>query len=108
MQGILRAAQASTAARCETVSVKMATASGYVSVMIMALYVNSEAVTRLYRHPEALWGITLVLLYWISRMTFLAHRGRMHDDPVVFAAKDKVSLACGALILGFAVAGAVA
>jgi len=85
---------------------QMATASGYVSVMIMALYVNSEAVTRLYRHPEALWGITLVLLFWISRMTFTAHRGQMHDDPVVFAARDRVSLACGALIFGFALVGA--
>lgn len=86
---------------------QMATASGYVSVMVMALYVNSEAVSRLYAHPKALWGITLVLLYWISRMIFTAHRGQMHDDPVVFAAKDKVSIACGMLIVGFALVGSI-
>lgn len=86
---------------------QMATASGYVSVLVMTLYVNSDAVTRLYSHPKALWGISLVLLFWISRMTFTAHRGRMHDDPVVFAAKDKVSLLCGMLIVGFALAGAL-
>lgn len=85
----------------------MACASGYVSVLVMALYVNSEAVTELYRNPSALWGISLVLLYWISRMTLIAHRGQMHDDPVVFAVRDRVSLACGALILMFAVLGAI-
>jgi 4-hydroxybenzoate polyprenyltransferase/phosphoserine phosphatase len=86
---------------------QMATAAGYVSVMVMALYVNSDAVTKLYHHPEALWGINLVLLFWISRMTFLAHRGQMHDDPVVFAARDRTSLACGILVLGFGLIGAV-
>jgi len=85
---------------------QMATASGYVSVLVMTLYVNSETVTQLYRYPAALWGISLVLLYWVSRITFIAHRGQMHDDPVVFAARDKVSLACGALILAFAIVGA--
>jgi 4-hydroxybenzoate polyprenyltransferase/phosphoserine phosphatase len=84
---------------------QMATASGYVSVLIMTLYINSDAITPLYNHPAALWGICPVLLFWISRMIFLAHRGQMHDDPVVFAARDQVSLVCGALILGFGLAG---
>lgn len=85
----------------------MATASGYVSVLVMALYLNSPEVTRLYHHPTALWGICVVLLYWISRVVMLTHRGQMNDDPVVFATKDQVSLGCGLAILACAVAGAL-
>jgi hypothetical protein len=43
-----------------------------------------------------------VLLFWISRVVFKAHRGEMHDDPIVFAAKDKVSMVCALLVAGFA------
>ncbi|SEP21906.1 4-hydroxybenzoate polyprenyltransferase [Salinihabitans flavidus] len=85
----------------------MAVASGYVSVLVMALYLNSPAVTLLYSSTAPLWGICLILLYWISRMVLLAHRGEMHDDPVVFAARDRVSILCAGLILGLAVAGTV-
>jgi len=87
---------------------QMATGSGYVSVLVMTLYINSENVTRLYRHPAVLWAISPILLYWISRIILTAHRGEMHDDPVVYAARDKISLLCAFLILAFAVAGAIA
>jgi 4-hydroxybenzoate polyprenyltransferase len=83
----------------------MATASGYVSVLVMALYLNSPTVSALYSYPEALWGICLVLLYWISRMVMATNRGNMHDDPLVFAVKDRISLICLALVVGFAVGG---
>jgi 4-hydroxybenzoate polyprenyltransferase/phosphoserine phosphatase len=85
----------------------MTIASGYVSVLVLALYLNSPAVSTLYTSPSALWGICLVMLYWISRMALASHRGTMHDDPVVFAIKDRVSLVCLALIAAFAVGGAV-
>lgn len=85
----------------------MAVASGYVSVLVMALYLNSPAVQILYSATVPLWGICLVLLYWLSRMVMLAHRGEMHDDPVVFAAQDRVSVACAGIILGLALIGSV-
>ena len=85
----------------------MAIGAGYVSILVMMLYVNSPAVTGLYPRPEALWGICAVLLYWISRIAMLTHRGHMIDDPVVFAVRDRNSLVCAALILVFAVAGAL-
>jgi len=85
----------------------MAAASGYVSVMVMALYVNSPAVRELYTAPTLLWGVCLVLLYWVSRMVMLTHRGMMHDDPVVFAVKDRVSQICGLIILGIAAASSL-
>lgn len=84
---------------------QMATASAYVSVLVMALYVNSDTVAHLYRHPAFLWGISPVLLYWLSRAIMIAHRGEMHDDPLVFAVKDKISLLCGVLVVVFAIVG---
>lgn len=87
---------------------QMATASGLVSVLVITLYLSSDAVTAIYPRPEALWGVTPVLLFWISRVIFKAHRGEMHDDPIVFAAKDKVSMVCGVLVVGFALAASIA
>lgn len=83
---------------------QLATSSGLVSVLVITLYLSSDAVTRIYTHPQMLWGVTPVLLFWISRVIFKAHRGEMHDDPIVFAAKDRVSMICGLLVFGFAVA----
>ncbi len=75
------------------------TSSGYLSVLVLALYINqSREVTLLYRSPWALWLIGPCLLYWVTRVWLLASRGRMHDDPVVFTVKDPVSYALGAVI----------
>lgn len=74
--------------------------AGFSAVLVMALYINGETVVRLYRHPEVMWLTVPILLYWISRMWVKAHRGDMHDDPVLYAVQDRVSLACGALFLG--------
>jgi 4-hydroxybenzoate polyprenyltransferase len=83
----------------------MATASGYVSVLVMALYVNSSSVAQLYAYPTALWGVCLVLLYWISRMVMVTHRGQMHDDPLVYVAKDRTSQFCVLAIVALGLAG---
>jgi 4-hydroxybenzoate polyprenyltransferase len=70
-------------------------ASGYLSVLVLALYINSDEVVALYRRPLALWLLCPLLLYWISRIWLLAHRGRMHDDPIVAALRDPASYAIG-------------
>lgn len=75
-------------------------ASGFMAVLVMALYVNSEQVRILYHHPEVLLLMCPLLLYWISRIWLFAHRGWMHDDPVIFALKDRVSYLIGALATG--------
>lgn len=69
----------------------MGLASGYVSVLVLALYVNHPDVGRLYPRPEWLWGLCVLVLYWVSRAWLLAWRGEIHDDPVVFAFGDRVS-----------------
>lgn len=75
----------------------LGTSSGYLSVLVLAFYINSTASTALYRHHEVLWVLIPVLLYWISRVWLIARRGDMHDDPVVFALTDRVSLGVLAL-----------
>lgn len=74
--------------------------SGFLAVLVLALYVNSPEVRVLYNYPAALLLLCPLLLYWISRVWLIAHRGQMHDDPIVFALKDGVSYVIGALILG--------
>jgi len=70
-------------------------ASGFLSVVVLALYLDSSASQALYRAPQSLWVIALVLLVWIMRVWFLAGRKIMHDDPVWFAAKDRVTWIMG-------------
>lgn len=65
--------------------------SGFLAVLVFALYINSPDVMKLYTRPQWLWLAEPLLLYWISRVWFLAHRKSMHDDPIVFALKDKES-----------------
>jgi 4-hydroxybenzoate polyprenyltransferase len=74
-------------------------ASGFVAVLVLALYINSPEVTSLYRRPELLWGICVILVYWLGRVCFLTGRGEMRQDPVVFAATDRISLLAGILVV---------
>lgn len=71
--------------------------SAYTSVLVMALYLNSDIVVTLYTQPILLWFSIPILLYWCSWMWIQAHRGHMREDPVLYAIKDRVSLACGAV-----------
>jgi 4-hydroxybenzoate polyprenyltransferase len=72
-------------------------ASGYLAILVLALYINSPESIELYTRPQALWLLCPVLLYWVSRTWVVAHRGEMDDDPVVFAATDRVSQIVGVL-----------
>jgi len=72
-------------------------ASAMVSAMVLALYINGEAAKDLYSRPEVLWVLCPLFLYWVSRIWLLAARGRMHEDPVLFAVRDKVSYAIAAI-----------
>jgi 4-hydroxybenzoate polyprenyltransferase len=76
----------------------MGGASGYLSVLVLALYINSEQVVALYRDPLLLWLVCPLLLFWTSRMWLLAHRGRIHDDPIVATVRDPMSYVTGALV----------
>ncbi len=66
-------------------------ASGYLSVLVLALYITSDAMHDLSVRYQLIWLVCVLLLYWISYMWLMAHRGRMLDDPLVFALRDRVS-----------------
>ncbi|ALA59073.1 UbiA family prenyltransferase [Nitrospira moscoviensis] len=72
--------------------------SGYAAVVVFALYLNSEAVLRLYRAPQFLWAAVPIMVFWISWMWMQAHRGHLREDAVVFAVTDRASLLAGAAL----------
>ncbi|MFT3857455.1 MAG: UbiA family prenyltransferase [Aquabacterium sp.] len=84
----------------------LGSSSGYLSILVLALYVNSPEVSLMYHHPKVIWGLVPIMLYWVSRIWMETHRGRMHDDPLVYALKDRISLLTGlaaAVVLWLAV-----
>ena len=74
-------------------------ASGFVSVVVLTLYLSTLDATNVYHHPKRLWLIVPVLLLWIMRLWFKASRGQLNDDPVVYAVTDRRSLFLGFLVL---------
>ena len=76
--------------------------AGQLSILTLSLYLNDPAVTHRYGHPFVLWLLCPLLLYWLVRIWLKGHRGELHDDPVVFAATDRISriilVACVALV----------
>ena len=76
----------------------MGGASGYLSVLVLALYINSEQVVVLYRRPVLLWLACPLLLFYTGRMWLLAYRGEIHEDPIVATVRDPASYLVGALV----------
>lgn len=72
-------------------------ASGYLAVMVLALYLHDQTTTALYSKPQFIWLACPLLLFWITRVWLLTHRGQMHDDPVEFAIRDRISQVVGLL-----------
>lgn len=75
----------------------LGTAAGYLSVLVLALYIQDDRTVSMYALPELIWFACPILLFWISRIWMITHQGNMHDDPVLFAVKDLVSLISGGL-----------
>lgn len=73
--------------------------AGYIAILVLALYLNSEAVMNLYATPQLIWLAIPLMLFWISWMWMKAHWGQMHDDPIVFAIQDKTSWVVGLLLM---------
>ncbi|MFK8068399.1 MAG: UbiA family prenyltransferase [Gammaproteobacteria bacterium] len=82
----------------EPILASMGITSGYLSVVVIALYINSTEVTTIYNSPQSLWLVCPLVLYWISRMWLKTSRNEMDDDPLVFAMRDKVSWVTGILL----------
>jgi 4-hydroxybenzoate polyprenyltransferase len=65
--------------------------SGYVAVLVLAIYISSGVAEIHYTRHQLVWLLCPLLLYWISYVWLMAHRGTMHDDPLVFTIRDRVS-----------------
>ena len=73
--------------------------SGYMAVLVLALYVNSDLAVQQYKHPWMLWFACPLILYWVTRVWFLARRGALLEDPLLFALKDRTSLLVAASLM---------
>lgn len=78
--------------------------SGYMAVLVLALYMNSPKVAALYNNSELLWLMCPTMIYWTSRIWLAARRGEMNEDPIIFAFKDKASYAVGFIMLAVVLA----
>ena len=87
--------------RAEDLSIlaQLGTSSGLLSVLVLALYVNSEQVVKLYTRPFVIWLLCPMILYWLGRLWVLAGRGEVHEDPIVFATLDRRTYVLGILAL---------
>jgi 4-hydroxybenzoate polyprenyltransferase len=69
----------------------LGTSSALMSVLVLALYINSPDIVMLYASPRYLWMLCPIMILWLGRVWLITGRGQMHDDPVVFALRDRVS-----------------
>jgi 4-hydroxybenzoate polyprenyltransferase len=78
----------------------MGIASGFTSVVVLSLFVQDETTSRLYASPALLWCTVPLILFWLCRIWLSTARGYMHDDPIVYAAKDWVSWIVSLAVFG--------
>lgn len=69
----------------------LGTSSAMMAVLVLALYINSPDIVMLYASPRYLWLLCPIIALWLGRVWLITGRGQMHDDPVVFALRDRVS-----------------
>ena len=69
----------------------MGVAAGYLSVVVLALFVDSPQGRAAYARPGLLWLLCPLMLYWVSRLWIKTGRGQMHDDPLMFSLRDRTS-----------------
>jgi 4-hydroxybenzoate polyprenyltransferase/phosphoserine phosphatase len=69
------------------------------SLVVFMIFILQELTPGFaYTRPELLSGISIMLAIWLGRIWLLSHRGRMNDDPVSFALRDRVSIGLGIVV----------
>ncbi len=69
----------------------MGIAAGYISVLVLALYVDNPDVRNSYSNPLLLWLLCPSMMYWVSRLWIKTSRGEMNDDPLLYSLRDRAS-----------------
>jgi hypothetical protein len=59
--------------------------------VVFGLYVALPETAARFAHPRILWLVAVGLIYWFGRLWIKTARGEMHDDPIVFALRDRGS-----------------
>lgn len=80
-----------------TTLISQGSASGYAAVLVLALYIDGSSVREHYNHPEIIWLICPLLLYWINKLWLNSQRRQIHEDPLIWAVTNRVSRAVGIL-----------
>jgi 4-hydroxybenzoate polyprenyltransferase len=80
-----------------TILKMMGVGAGFVAALVLALYLQDDLVAAAYSEPFMLWALPGAIVFWVCRLWLMTERGEMHDDPLIFAFRDKTSLAIGAL-----------
>ena len=62
--------------------------SGFLSSLVLTLYINSDSVQLLYRRPALLWGLQPILLYYLTRLWVICRRGELTEDPIEYTARE--------------------
>jgi hypothetical protein len=86
--------------------VALGVGAGLVATLVTALYIDSTASRANYTRPEFLWILVALMMVGVGRLWVAAGRGFMHDDPIVYVARDRVCLAllaAGAVVILFAI-----
>lgn len=74
-------------------------ASAIGAAFMLCLYIESPEAAQYYKHHALLWVLPAGCLYWAGRFWIICGRGQMNEDPVVWAAYDRPTQICGAIIL---------
>jgi 4-hydroxybenzoate polyprenyltransferase/phosphoserine phosphatase len=62
------------------------------AVVVFGLFISAEETRVRYATPELLWLVALGLVYWLARLWIKTSRGKMDDDPLVYAVEDSGGL----------------
>jgi len=65
--------------------------AGYISIIILMLYLDSAAAENYYKSNQIFFAIPLILLFWITHICFITHKGLMKSDPILYIIKDSIS-----------------
>jgi 4-hydroxybenzoate polyprenyltransferase len=83
----------------ESLTLTFGISSSMASIVIVVIYLVEEVFARaIYRTPAWLWVAPISIFLFTCRIWILSHRGKMTDDPVAFALRDRVSLGLGLFV----------
>ncbi len=78
---------------------KMGVTFGFLSCLILLFYIQDQKIFELYKEPKIMWLFIPCIFFWISYVWFKASKGKVNDDPIIFAIKDKISILIGVICL---------